>query len=128
MHTLVSCPHGHQWQVRKEQVGLSPQLVCPVCGSSVEGLVDESLGNPGAVTSIYPPLAKTATSPGPPPPPPQKQIGAYQIQGVLGRGGMGIVYKAFHPALKRIVALKMILDSGDDAMALARFNTEAEAV
>jgi eukaryotic-like serine/threonine-protein kinase len=51
----------------------------------------------------------------------------HEVLGVLGRGGMGIVYKARHLRLKRLVAVKMIL-AGEHAGPehLARFRTEAE--
>jgi tRNA A-37 threonylcarbamoyl transferase component Bud32 len=53
----------------------------------------------------------------------------YELLGVLGRGGMGVVYKARQTKLNRALALKMIL-SGDGATAEEerRFREEAEHV
>src|SRR5262249_19851255 len=56
-------------------------------------------------------------------------IDGYEMEELLGRGGMGLVFKATQKALKRHVALKIIV-SGAHASAgeRARFRTEAEAV
>jgi WD40 repeat protein/serine/threonine protein kinase len=80
--------------------------LCPACGT----LVDGSL-------------------PAPPSAPALPQVPGYELLQELGRGGMGVVFKARHGRLNRVVALKMIL-AGDFATAelRQRFQREAEAV
>ncbi|MFO0959537.1 MAG: serine/threonine-protein kinase [Isosphaeraceae bacterium] len=53
----------------------------------------------------------------------------YELEGILGRGGMGVVHRARHVGLDRRVALKMIA-AGRDAspMQVDRFRREVEAV
>ena len=55
-------------------------------------------------------------------------IRGYEITGVLGEGGMGVVYKATQPSLKRVVALKMIRGVGAGKHERERFRKEAEAI
>jgi serine/threonine-protein kinase len=61
-----------------------------------------------------------------------EKIGKYEIQGVLGRGGMGVVYKGFDAAIARGVAIKVVTKSSLDPEELkhviGRFRHEARAV
>jgi eukaryotic-like serine/threonine-protein kinase len=69
------------------------------------------LGAPTQVDSEWPPV------PG------------YEVIGVLGQGGMGVVFKARHLALQRIVALKMLRNwARTDEKELARFRAEADVI
>jgi len=59
------------------------------------------------------------------------RIGKYTIEREVGRGGMGVVYRAIDPVIERAVALKTIiksqLDNADAVSLLQRFKREAQA-
>ena len=76
--------------------------------------------------ALFPPPSEPA--PQPPEGTALPRIPGYEVETVLGRGGMGIVFRARHLRLKRLVALKMAL-GGDfaDPRERERFQREAEA-
>ena len=54
--------------------------------------------------------------------------GRYEVQGLLGKGGMGAVYKAYQPAVQRMIALKVLLkEFADNETVIKRFHQEALA-
>jgi tRNA A-37 threonylcarbamoyl transferase component Bud32 len=53
------------------------------------------------------------------------KIGKYEVVDLIGRGGMGVVYKARDPQLDRLVAIKMII--GANPALLKRFDVEARS-
>jgi serine/threonine-protein kinase len=91
----------------------------------VDGALNAELANePANSQTMRDPLFAASATPAAPPAVPN-----YDVLEVLGRGGAGVVYKARHLGLNRLVALKMILAGVHaDADDLARFRREAAAM
>src|SRR5581483_4405582 len=60
-----------------------------------------------------------------------EKLGKYEIRGVLGKGAMGVVYRAYDPYIERVVAIKTVrkdlVDPEIVETSMARFKNEARA-
>jgi hypothetical protein len=117
-----------QWEeLRQQGRTLSPEELCPD-DARLQGLLRERLARRLRLeAALALPEATRLESVAQPAALPV--IDSYEMGDLLGRGGMGLVFRARHKALNRHVALKIVV-SGAHAGAVerARFRTEAEAV
>jgi serine/threonine protein kinase len=129
---------------------------CPGCQGRLQTLAGgDSAGNITVPMGLVPPvpepvlqrvLAALKTEPSPAPWPTRREdwvlallgpptalgslgrLDAYDVEGVLGCGGMGVVLKAFDPSLRRHVAIKVLApDLASDPGARHRFAREARS-
>jgi serine/threonine protein kinase len=111
---LLTCPNGHRWEAPS---GSGQSSFCPLCGQATE--MFSTPGKPTPVSAA--PSAAPVDDHWP-------VIPGYELLEVVGRGGMGIVYKARQLASGRLVALKVIRkDRLTHPEAVRRFRREAQA-
>jgi serine/threonine protein kinase len=95
-----------------------PMRVCPLCSTQTDALLCPKDGT----ATIRPRSTQVLTLPieG------DVVAGRYRIEGILGRGGFGAVYRVLHTGTGQHCALKVLaLGAGDDASVIRRFFAEA---
>jgi WD40 repeat protein len=95
-------------------------------GGPAYGLPSVAVSSPG--DSVISTLTDRQTSPELPVVLPLPQVPGYEVLGELGRGGMGMVYKARQLRPQRVVALKMIRRGKTAPADLQRFRNEADVI
>jgi eukaryotic-like serine/threonine-protein kinase len=120
-------PHG----LRENQIMSNSAAICPHCGRPLSAGAPQGLCPACLVVSLSDLFSEAVDETAAPRPllaGPRERLGDYELLEELGRGGMGVVFRARDQRLGRIVALKLILTGELASEAeVKRFRNEAEA-
>jgi serine/threonine protein kinase len=98
-----------------------PELRRAMDRLKAEGEVGRDTAGPSTIATL--PFLRPSSEPGH-----VGRLGPYEVQGVIGRGGMGVVLKALDPGLRRLVAIKVLAPQwATHEQARQRFEREARA-
>jgi serine/threonine protein kinase/predicted ATPase len=111
------CPHcGSLVEIDRPPGPEPAAIVCPVCGASFalgQGTRDRDPSGDWPATRAESDRGPPATRAAPPPPQAVLRhfvsLGPYRIHGVVGHGGMGVVYRARHETTGEAVAVKTVM-------------------
>lgn len=134
MPSVLTCPRGHRWESAAASGG---EECCPQCGRFAEEV--ESAQFSDTEPSLPPPpvplpnrwaslMAKFAAEDETSGDEVLPRIPGYEVLERIGRGGMGVVYRAREPRLQRTVAIKLVQSNAGDSAAPRRLQREAESI
>ena len=110
---------GEDFEVREEVLSLLEEAAAgPRSPDPLTLVVGGATGRPSVASGLQAPPVLTGQT-----------VGAYRIDGMIGRGGMGVVYRAEDTRLHRVVAVKALPPSWtQQPQQVARFEREAKVL